>query len=199
MHENGNKFHSGGGKTLEEKNDNKSCAELIESDLYRLRQKRGFKEFIYCYFRRPLFRYQVWLRITHSWKCNKFLKVFSVFPWLIYRRYEFKFGVHISSNIEIGEGLYVVHGDGVYLNAEKIGKNLTVYQNVTLGIKNGNVPTVCDDVTIYPNVVVYGGVTIENNATIGANSVVNKDVPQGKTVVGAPAREIKSTDNYVSD
>lgn len=110
---------------------------------------------------------------------------------MIYRRYEFKFGVHISSNIEIGEGLCVVHGDGVYLNANKIGKNLTVYQNVTLGIRNGKIPTVCDDVTIYPNAVVYGEVTIENNATIGANSVVNKDIACGKTVVGAPARKIK--------
>lgn len=170
--------------------NNDSCFSLINSDLYRLRQNKGLKEFVYCYFRRPMFRYQVWLRITHSWKNNKFLRIFSVFPWLIYRKYEFKFGVHISSNIEIGEGLCVVHGDGVYLNASKIGKNLTVYQNVTLGIMSGKIPIVCDNVTIYPNAVVYGGVIIENNATIGANSVVNKNVPCGKTVVGAPAREI---------
>lgn len=117
--------------------------------------------------------------------------MFSVFPWLIYRRYEFKFGVHISSNIEIGEGLCIVHGDGVYLNADKIGKNLTCYQNVTLGVKNGSVPTVCNDVTIYPNAVVYGKVILGNSSTIGANSVVNKDVQCGTTVVGAPAREIK--------
>ncbi len=53
---------------IEEKNINKSCSELIRSNLYRLRQRSGFKEFVYCYFRRPLFRYQVWLRITHAWK-----------------------------------------------------------------------------------------------------------------------------------
>ncbi len=38
------------------------------------------------------------------------------------------------------------------------------------------------------NVVVMPGVTIGRNAVVGANSVVNSDVPDFATAVGAPAR-----------
>jgi acetyltransferase-like isoleucine patch superfamily enzyme len=38
------------------------------------------------------------------------------------------------------------------------------------------------------NVTVMPGVTIGRNAVIGANSVVNGDVPDFATAVGAPAR-----------
>ena len=36
-----------------------------------------------------------------------------------------------------------------------------------------------------------GAITIGENAKIGANSVVLKDVPDGATVVGIPARVVR--------
>lgn len=131
------------------------------------------------------------MRITRAWKQNKLLKFIAVIPWIIYRHEEFKYGVHISSNIEIEQGLLVVHGDGVYINTEHIGKNFTVFQNVTVGISKGSVPIIEDDVTIMPNAIVYGGVRLSKGCTVGANSVVNKDVAPYTTVVGAPAKMIK--------
>ena len=39
---------------------------------------------------------------------------------------------------------------------------------------------------------ILAGVTIGRGAVIGANSVVTRDVPPGKIVVGIPARAIRS-------
>ena len=43
---------------------------------------------------------------------------------------------------------------------------------------------------IGPNVCIIGGVTIGNNVTIGAGSIVTKDIPDGATVAGNPAKTI---------
>jgi serine O-acetyltransferase len=40
---------------------------------------------------------------------------------------------------------------------------------------------------------VLGNVTVGAGARIGANAVVIEDVPEGATVVGSPARPVKSS------
>jgi len=39
--------------------------------------------------------------------------------------------------------------------------------------------------------IILRGVVLGKNSTVGAGPVVTKDVPDGETVVGVPAREIK--------
>lgn len=167
-----------------------SLRELIRSDTDRLRDGNPKKSFFALYFRRPLFRYTVWLRITHALKQHHVLRYtpLLLFSYAIFRHNEFKYGVHISSNITIGKGLLVSHGDGVYVNCTSIGDNFTVFQNVTFGTHHGKVPTIEDCVTVMPGAVIYGDVTLHNGCTVGANSVVNKDVPENTIVIGAPAR-----------
>lgn len=83
---------------------------------------------------------------------------------------------------EIGENFWLPHRYCV-VNAEKIGKNVSILQGVTIGDdQNGNRPVIGDNVVIYPNAVVVGGITIGNNSYIGAGSFVNYDVPEGSTV-----------------
>lgn len=97
---------------------------------------------------------------------------------------------------EIKGGFCIYHGvrDVLYLN--KAGKNLSIYQNVTLGRnpkteKNGIcVPTIENNVSIYTNAVVIGNIKIENNVKIGAGAVVTKDVADNCTGVGNPMRVI---------
>lgn len=139
------------------------------------------------------FPYVFWLRVEQCLRRGGWFKRFwgAIF-YPLYRHYEFKYGIHANPNIEIGGGLCVVHGEGVHLNCERIGKNLTIYQGVTVGIQDGKRPIVEDDVTIYPNAVVVGGIKLGKGCSVGALSYVSHDVPAGVTVVGAPAREISA-------
>lgn len=92
---------------------------------------------------------------------------------------------------DIGPGLAIYHGHGTVILCESAGKNLSVWQGVTIGkspkpgIKR-NKPVIGDNVSIYANAVVAGGITIGNNVSIGAGAVVMKDVPDNAVVIGNP-------------
>ncbi len=92
-------------------------------------------------------------------------------------------------------GMKVYHGYSTIVFAKSIGRNFTVYQQVTLGrgkqINGNDVPIIGDNVTVYAGAIIVGGVTIGNNVKIGAGAVVTKDVPDNATVVGAPVRIIQ--------
>lgn len=96
---------------------------------------------------------------------------------------------------EIGEGAHFEHNYATYLNAESIGKNFYCLQLVTLGTSHHNEeegrPTIGDNVKIMTGAIVIGPVHIGNNVTIGAGSIVLKDIPNGCTVAGNPARIIR--------
>lgn len=95
----------------------------------------------------------------------------------------------IPPTTEIGEGTVIPHSVGIVLHQTSvIGKRCRIYQNVTIG--NGDGPKIGDDVIIGANAVVLGDITIGSGAKIGAGAVVVKDVPEGVTVVGVPAKVI---------
>ena len=104
------------------------------------------------------------------------------------------FGLEIDVADGIGGGMHIFHGYSTIVHARSIGRNFTVYQNVTVGRGKAAVeghtkaPVIGDDVIIYTGAVVIGGVHIGDNARIGAGTVVTKDVPAGATVVGAKMR-----------
>lgn len=107
-----------------------SLIEYIKSDLARL-AKPNFKNFIKFYFfpKGCMFRYNVWYRTMQCVKRNRLSKILiGCFVYLIFRHYEFKYGIHINTNIPVGRGLKIVHGDGVYLNCKSIGDNFTCFQ-----------------------------------------------------------------------
>lgn len=94
----------------------------------------------------------------------------------------------------IGGGLKIFHGYSTIIFCHSMGKNCTVYQNVTIGRgkmrDKTSTPVIGDNVTIYSGAIVVGGVHIGNNAVIGAGAVVVKDVPDNATVVSQPMRII---------
>lgn len=108
-------------------------------------------------------------------------------------------------NIEIGThpggfidgGLRIVHTQGCTIAPFMAGKNLSVFQGVTIGYSDSNsedgigTPTFGNNVSIMANAVVFGNIKIGNNVVIGAGSIVTKDVPDNCTVVGNPARIIR--------
>ena len=103
----------------------------------------------------------------------------------------------ISAQATVGEGTkFIHHGLGTVIHQRTvIGKNCTVFQNVTVGIKNSmkdekGVPVIGDNVTIGAGSVLLGNIYIGDNAVIGANAVVLKDIPAGAMAVGVPAKYV---------
>lgn len=146
-----------------------------------------------AYFTKPLFRVVFWYRIVCWIKQCKTLK-YSIGPlaYLLLQHLEYKYGVFLNTNIHIGKGLYIEHGGCVYLNAEYIGDNFSVFHEVTLGVSPGKgKPKVGDNVTVYMGAKVIGPVILDDNCVVGANSVVTKNVEKGQIVAGVPARPIK--------
>ncbi|WP_422486836.1 serine O-acetyltransferase EpsC [Gudongella sp. DL1XJH-153] len=105
-------------------------------------------------------------------------------------------GIEIHPGATLGKRLFIDHGMGIVIGeTAEVGDNVTIYHGVTLGGIGGSKnekrhPTVNDGVVIGAGAKILGPVKIGSNSKIGANSVVLKDVPNGCTAVGAPARLI---------
>jgi serine O-acetyltransferase len=119
-------------------------------------------------------------------------------PGIIIRHLALKYGCYINLNSKIGIGIRFPHPNGIVIGeGVVIGKNCTIYQQVTLGgkiigdSKNGNYPQVSDNVVIFAGAKLIGNITIGEHSIIGANSVVTKDVPHNVVVAGIPANFIK--------
>lgn len=91
---------------------------------------------------------------------------------------------------KISGGLFLHHAHSTHINANKIGHNCQIWQNVTIGVKynGGGVPNIGDNVCISAGACVLGPVKIGNNVTIGANAVVISDIPDNCLAVGVPAK-----------
>lgn len=91
----------------------------------------------------------------------------------------------VSSQVQIDNGVKIHIGCQIH-HEVKIGKYSTISPaSIILGnVKIGNYSF------IGANSTIKQGVRIGNNCTIGAGSVVVKDVDDGDTVVGNPARKL---------
>ena len=111
--------------------------------------------------------------------------------WLMFRVAETLTAISISKSVAIGPGLRIWHFGNIFVHPEVvIGANCTLRQGVTIGNrhKEGGVPKIGDDVEFGAYAQVLGDIRIGNGCKIGAMSLVLRDVPDGATAVGVPAR-----------
>jgi serine O-acetyltransferase len=104
-------------------------------------------------------------------------------------------GIDIHPGATIGRRFFIDHGTGVVIGeTAEIRDDVTIYHGVTLGGVSWNRgkrhPTVENNVVIGAGAKILGPITIGKNARVGANSVVISAVPEGKTVVGIPAKAV---------
>lgn len=94
--------------------------------------------------------------------------------------------VEIGDNVTITPGVkFQTHDGGVFIfRNEHPGMN--VYGKIKVG----------SNVFIGEDVMIMYGVTIGDNVVIGARSIVTKDIPSNCVIVGCPARQIKTIEEY---
>ena len=101
-------------------------------------------------------------------------------------------GCIIGRGADFGAGFVLVHSLGVVINTSvRGGQNVVIEHQVTIGAEKGTSPVLGNDVFIGAGAKILGGVKIGNGAKVGANAVVLDDVPDGATVVGIPAKEVR--------
>jgi serine O-acetyltransferase len=110
-------------------------------------------------------------------------------------------GIDIHPGADIGERFFIDHGTGVVIGETAIiGRNVRLYQAVTLGAKRFEAdasgalakgyprhPIVEDDVVIYAGATVLGRVRIGKGSSIGGNVWLTRDVPPGGSITQAKA------------
>ena len=107
-----------------------------------------------------------------------------------------KTGIDIHPAAMIGEYFMIDHGTGIVIGETAvIGKNVKIYQGVTLGALSINKsmalqkrhPTIEDNVVIYSGATILGGDTVIGaGSVIGGNVWLTQSVPQGSLVYHNP-------------
>lgn len=147
---------------------------------------KNYGEIISCY---PIIKTLTNYRVAHE-----LLKLgVELIPRILTEMAHSETGIDIHPGAQIGEYFTIDHGTGVVIGETCIiGKNVKLYQGVTLGAKSfpldedGNPikgiprhPILEDDVIVYSNASILGRITIGKGATIGGNIWVTQDVPAG--------------------
>jgi serine O-acetyltransferase len=119
---------------------------------------------------------------------------------ILYRVNAFVGHAVIGRGADFGPGLVILHSIGVVINSQvRAGRNVVIEHGVTIGAEKGQSPVLGDDLFIGAGAKIIGPVRIGSRVKIGANAVVTKDVPDGATVVGVPARVVRLNGQRVDE
>jgi len=99
----------------------------------------------------------------------------------------------IGRGAEFGPGFVLIHSQGVVINGSvQGGSNIHIEHQVTIGAERNQSPVLGSDIFIGAGAKILGAISIGDGARIGANAVVVDAVPPHTTVVGVPARVVRT-------
>jgi serine O-acetyltransferase len=161
----------------------------------------GRGEVIFCY---PAIRAISSYRVAH----RLFELEVPLIPRIISEMAHSETGIDINPEAQIGEYFTIDHGTGTVIGATCIiGKNVKLYQGVTLGAKSfpldarGNPikgiprhPIIEDDVVIYAQATILGRITIGKGSVIGGNVWVTNSLPPNSKVIQVKVRSVTFQD-----
>jgi serine O-acetyltransferase len=132
----------------------------------------------------------VWHHRAAHWLWTHRMKTYGRL-WSQYARR--RTGIEIHPGATLGRRVFIDHGMGVVIGETAVvGNDVLLFHGVTLGgttmSPGKRHPTVGDRVVIGAGAKVLGAVHIGCDVRIGSNAVVVKDVPDGATAVGIPAK-----------
>ncbi|BDU70268.1 serine acetyltransferase [Geothrix oryzae] len=151
-----------------------------------------------------LFCYPGLMAITSQRLAHELLKLkVPLLPRMITEHAHSLTGIDIHPGAEIGERFFIDHGTGVVIGETCIiGRNVRIYQGVTLGAKSFPLdaeghpvkgvprhPVVEDDVIIYSNATVLGRITLGKGSAIGGNVWLTRSVPPGSVITQANEKD----------
>lgn len=150
---------------------------------------RSVDEVLLCY---PGVLAIIYHRVAHEF----YKQDLSLLARLIAELAHSKTGIDIHPGAQVDQGFFIDHGTGVVIGETCIiGKNVRIYQAVTLGAKrfevdeNGHLqkeyarhPIVEDNVVIYAGATILGRITIGQGAIIGGNVWITKSVAPNSAV-----------------
>jgi serine O-acetyltransferase len=170
----------------------KNLRDEIDATLARDPAARSRLEVVMCY---PGFHALLYYRLAH-WLWRRRWYLAGRFVSAVGRVLS---GIEIHPGARIGKRLFIDHGMGVVIGeTAEIGDDCTLYHGVTLGgtrpsrEQGGQKrhPTIGNDVIVGSGAQVLGPIRVGDGARIGAAAVVVKEVPDGATMVGNPARQV---------
>jgi serine O-acetyltransferase len=154
-----------------------------------------------------IFCYPSLLAMTHHRIAHELYALnVPIIPRIIAEMAHSHTGIDIHPGAQIGEEFFIDHGTGVVIGETAIiGKQVRIYQAVTLGAKRftsdetGQLhkgeprhPIVEDEVVIYAGATILGRVTIGKGSTIGGNVWLTRSVPPGSQVSQASLQHDES-------
>ena len=152
---------------------------------------RSLDEVILCY---PAFTAISTYRLAHI----LYLEGVPLLPRVMTEYAHRLTGIDIHPGATIGESFFIDHGTGVVIGeTTTIGKNVKLYQHVTLGAKSFAIgedgtlvkgikrhPDIGDRVVVYSGATILGGQThIGKDCVIGGSVWLTHSVPAGKMVL----------------
>lgn len=176
--------------TLENEGFRRGVAMDIAFWAERNRSEPGIRFFLRHLLFRPGFYFVFWHRVVRLLRRLPFIGSLLARP--LVSLLELIYSSEIGVSVRIGGGLYVPHPFGIVVGDRcRIGRRVTILQNVTLGnrsLTSPEQPILLDEAYIGAGAVLLGGITIGKGAMVGANAVVLEDVPAARVAVGNPAR-----------
>ncbi|NNG02275.1 MAG: serine acetyltransferase [Desulfobacteraceae bacterium] len=151
---------------------------------------KGYDEIIFCY--PGIYAITVY-RVAHEISKHGV----PMLPRIMTEHAHRETGIDIHPGAQIGERFAIDHGTGIVIGeTTEIGRNVRVYQGVTLGALSlpkdagkklrgkKRHPTIEDDVIIYSGATILGGQTIIGaRSVIGGNVWITGSVPADTTVL----------------
>jgi len=150
----------------------------------------------------PGFRAIVIFRIAHE----LYQLSVPIIPRIFTEYAHEKTGIDIHPGAQIGSPFFIDHGTGIVVGeTSTIGKNVKLYQGVTLGAlsvdkslsQTKRHPTIEDNVIIYSQAVILGGKTVIGSSSIlGGNTWITQSIPPNSIVYNKSEVRIRSNKEF---